>query len=144
MRASVGACECLIILLSGRKEREGDPDSAGDYEGVFTSRLCHEQMAAARKVGVRIVGVMETDERHGKPDFALEKSRARAGNGGGPVHDEAEANLRLLDEVCFVPLRRQEHEVPGMLGEILRQAEVEPHEDFEPEPEPVWEGVPPA
>ena len=49
------------------------------------------------------------------------------------MHEQAEANLRLLDDVCFVPLRRQEHEVPAMLGEILRQAK--PGLDDEPPPE---------
>ena len=65
-------------------------------------------------------------------------------------------NLRLLDEVCFIPLRRQEHEVLPMLQEILRQAQVaarlcmpaqmtpEPEpEQMTPEPETVAEGVPP-
>mgnify|MGYP003322286436 CR=1 FL=1 len=86
-------------------------------------------MATAHAEGVRCIGVMETDERHGKPDFALEKSRARTGKDGGPVHEKhVEANLRLLDEVCFVPFRRQEHEIEGMLSEILRQAKVTPQQ----------------
>jgi hypothetical protein len=39
------------------------------------------------------------------------------------VHDQhVEANLWLLDDVCFIPFRRQEHEVPTMLKEIIRQA----------------------
>ena len=39
-------------------------------------------------------------------------------------------NLKLLDQVCFVPMRRQEHEVPAMLGEILRQAKLQPEPQF--------------
>eukprot|EP01043_Picozoa_sp_COSAG02_P099014 COSAG02_NODE_35139_length_473_cov_0.820856_1_plen_121_part_00 len=78
----------------------------------------------AREQELRFVGVMETDERHCKPDFALEKSRAcTGGTDGGPVHDKhVEANLRLMDEVCFIPFRRQKHEVGSMLKEIIRQA----------------------
>jgi hypothetical protein len=87
-------------------------------------------MGTAREQGLRFVGVMETDERHCKPDVALEKSRARTGGrNGGPdqvepctVHDQVEENLRLMDGICFIPLRRQEHEVGPMLKEIIRQA----------------------
>eukprot|EP01043_Picozoa_sp_COSAG02_P106780 COSAG02_NODE_42782_length_381_cov_0.914894_1_plen_89_part_01 len=89
-------------------------------------------MATAHTHGLRCVGVMETDERHGKPDFVQEKLRARTGgknadgifDGHTPVHARhVEQNLRLLDEVCFIPLRRQEHEVQAMLTEIVRQAQ---------------------
>eukprot|EP01045_Picozoa_sp_COSAG04_P037112 COSAG04_NODE_9327_length_873_cov_1.980620_2_plen_129_part_01 len=116
-------------------------------------------MATAHAEGLRCVGVMETDERHGKPDFALEKSRARTGGkDGGPVHEkhDVEMNLKLLDEVCFTPFRRQEHEVQGMLVEVVRQAAIAPRlclangggvaegvppgGDFGPEPEPMPDG----
>ena len=109
---------------------------------MFSSRLCHEQMAAARKVGVWIVGVMETDDRHGKPDFGLEKSRARTGGeGGGPVHEtHTEMNLQLLDKVCFVPLRRQEHEIQAMLAETVRQLKSAPRLSV---PDTLSEGIPP-
>eukprot|EP01046_Picozoa_sp_COSAG06_P045574 COSAG06_NODE_6321_length_2984_cov_1.050260_5_plen_86_part_00 len=54
-------------------------------------------------------------------------------------------SLRLLDDLCFIPFRRQEHEVPAMLKEIIRQAALpggglgqvihEPESEPEPEPE---------
>ena len=129
-----------MIFLSGRKETRTKPDENGLYEGPFTRWFCHEEMATARAAGVHIIGVQEEDDRHCKPDRALEKSRARTGKDGGPVHAAAEANLRLLDSVCFVPLRRQQHEVPAMLDEILRQANPEPEpEGFESEAEPDFE-----
>jgi hypothetical protein len=68
--------------------------------------------------------LMETELRHCKPEFALEKSRARTGGkDSGPVHDGyVEENLRLMDDLCFIPFRRQRHEVPAMLQEIVQQA----------------------
>ena len=156
MKAGVRASECLLIFLSGRNETKGQPDPQGQYEGPFTRWFCHEEMATAHEAGLRCIGVMETDPRHGEPDFALEKERARTGGkAGGPVHSvHVEMNLRLLDEVCFIPLRRQEHELQAMLDEIVRQSRVakrlvvegvppiqaahdaEPKPEPEPEPEP--------
>ena len=105
----------LLIFLSGRKESGGHPDPAGLYEGPFSRWFCHEEMAAAHAAGLRCVGVMETEPRHGMPDFALEKSRAlTGGKDGGPVNANAPQNVHLLDDICFVPLRRQEHEVQAM------------------------------
>ena len=126
MKTGVRESECLLVFLSGRKETNGQPDINGVYEGPFTRWFCHEEMATAHAEGLRCVGVMETDPRHGQPDFVLEKSRARTGGkGGAPVHDKfVEQNLKLLDKICFIPLRRQEHEVQAMLTEITRQAEV--------------------
>jgi hypothetical protein len=90
----------------------------------MTRWFCHEEIATAHEEGLRCIGVMETDPRHGQPDFVQEKTRARTGGkDGAPVHDKhVEQNLALLDEVCFIPFRRQAHEVHGMVAEILRQA----------------------
>ena len=124
-------------------------------------------MTTAHVEGLRCIGVKETDDRHAIADFALEKERARTGgknadgvaDGQTPVHALAEQNLRLLDEVCFTPFRREAHEIEGMITEILRQARIAPHlgavpegvppaqgaPDFEPEPEPEdggWEPEP--
>lgn len=71
---------------------------------------------------LRCVGVMETDERHGIPDFGLEESRALTGKGGGAVNPNAQHNVHLLKDLCFLPLRRQEHEVQSMLDEVLKHA----------------------
>ena len=112
-------------------------------------------MATARQTGAKIIGVMETDERHNTPDFVQEKTRARTGGRGGvAVHEHVEDNLKLLDDVCFIPLRRQQHEMPAMLGEILRQAQPGPQgpevtlkpgplPQPQPQPQPqVPEGIP--
>eukprot|EP01043_Picozoa_sp_COSAG02_P037604 COSAG02_NODE_2835_length_7924_cov_8.681534_4_plen_1683_part_00 len=143
MKDGVTKSECLLICLSGRKESvqagESVADAAGEYEGTFTRWFCHEEMRMARQQNLRFVGVMETELRHGKPDFALEKSRARTGGkDGGAVHEYVEANLRLKDDICFILMpsfRRQEHEVPAMLKEIIRQA-------F-PNKQVIREGLPP-
>ena len=92
------------------------------------------------------MGVMETEERKGKPDMATEISRALTGKDGGPVHPDAALNVGLLQKVCFIPFRRQSHEQKAMLEEIGRQmrtadvleraAEPEPELELEPEPEP--------
>eukprot|EP01045_Picozoa_sp_COSAG04_P018828 COSAG04_NODE_1772_length_5616_cov_6.346384_3_plen_147_part_00 len=59
----------------------------------------------------------------GAPDFAMERSRAlTGGREGGAVNPNAEKNVRLLDEICFIPYRRQKHEIPGLLDEIARQS----------------------
>ena len=48
-------------------------------EGPFTRWFCHEEMAAAHDAGLSFVGVMETEDRPGKPYFVAEKSRALLG-----------------------------------------------------------------
>ena len=79
-------------------------------------------MAAARDADLHIVGVMEDDSRHGRPNFAEERRRAlTGGKNGGPVHPRAEENIALLEQVCFIPRRTQEHEVRAMVDEINRQ-----------------------
>jgi hypothetical protein len=94
---------------------------------------------------------MESEERHGQPDFFLEKSRALTGKDGGQIHPEAHLNVAMLDTVCFIPFRRQAHETKAMLIEIARQVRtadflparerktepaLEPESELEPEPEP--------
>jgi hypothetical protein len=150
MKAGVRQSECLLIFLSGRKETKGQPDANGKYEGLMTRWFCHEEMNTAHEEGLRCIGVMETDERHGQPNFEEEKKRARAGGTGGDlVHTSVQQNLKLLDAVCFIPLRRQAHEVPGMLAEIARQAQAQDCirltkskqalGDPESEPQGVWD-----
>jgi hypothetical protein len=140
MKQGVRDSVCLLIFLSGRRETDGQPDVNGRYEGPFTRWFCHEEMSTAHAERLRCVGVMEDDERHGKPDFGQEKQRALTGaEGGQPVNGNAARNIHLLDDVCFIPLRRQQHEVEGMMKEIVRQyhcaAVLEPHAE---------EGVPPS
>ena len=57
------------------------------------------------------------------------------GSNGGPVHEEARENSALLDEVCFIPLRRERHEVPGYLNEIIAEGIATPEEEEPPEEE---------
>eukprot|EP01047_Picozoa_sp_COSAG01_P009926 COSAG01_NODE_415_length_17322_cov_14.785926_3_plen_857_part_00 len=122
MRRGVQSSRTLLIFLSGRFETNGEPDKNGDYEGPFTRWFCHEEMAAARKHGLTIIGVKEDDPRFGAPNFALEKQRAlTGGRGGGPVNEHAEDNVVLLDQVCFINRRTQKHEIKGYLDEIVRQ-----------------------
>eukprot|EP01048_Picozoa_sp_COSAG05_P015867 COSAG05_NODE_1967_length_3771_cov_3.260076_1_plen_352_part_00 len=115
---------CLLIFLSGRRETDAVHDPHGEYEGPFTRWFCHEEMSMAWKQELNFVGVLETEERFCKPDFALEKKRAKTGNSGGAVHANAARNVRLLDQLCFIPFRRQAHEVPAMIEEITRQAKL--------------------
>ena len=70
---------------------------------------------------MRCVGVKEEDERFGKPDFALEKSRSFSGKDGGLIHERAAMNAKILDEICFINFRRQEHEMGAMTDEVVRQ-----------------------
>ena len=146
MKRGVRESEVFLIFLSGRKETSGQPDLNGEYEGPFTRWFCQEEMTAAHEAGLRCVGVKEDDERFGKPDFALEKSRSSSGKDGGPIHERAAMNARILDEICFIDFRRQQHEMKGMIDEVVRQRtcapvlgyteEGVPPQDFEPEPEP--------
>eukprot|EP01047_Picozoa_sp_COSAG01_P036979 COSAG01_NODE_2911_length_6875_cov_93.023318_3_plen_601_part_00 len=122
MKRGVKSSMTLLIFLSGRKETEGEPDRNGQYEGPFTRWFCHEEMITAQDADCHIMGVMETDRRHGVPDFALEKQRALSGGEhGGRIHVSAEQNIKLLDNVCFLPRRTQAHEVGSFLQEILAQ-----------------------
>ena len=169
MKKGVRESECLLIFLSGRFESQNEttgkpvPDSAGKYEGTFTRWYCHEEMNTAHGANVKVVGVEELDEGQGSPNRDLEKSRARSKKDGGPVSPHVEQNLKLLDEVWFIPFRRQLHEKLAMLAEIKKQAaaakraeeitrqvaapaaapaaaepepEPEPEPELEPEPEP--------
>ena len=122
MKRGVRQSMCLMIFLSGRRETDGVADMNGLYEGPFTRWFCHEEMTTAHEHGLRCIGVVETDERKGKPDMGLEKSRALTGRRGGPVNPNAMHNVHLLADVCFIPFRRQQHEVDSMLAEIQRQA----------------------
>jgi hypothetical protein len=140
MKEGVTKSECLLIFLSGRKEvvqdGEGVANPAGKYEGTFTRWFCHEEMRTAHEQELRFVGVMETELRHCKPDFALEKSQAlTGGSDGGPVNTNAPDHVYLLSGLCFIPFRRQEHEVVAMLKEIERQAAL-PGGGLGLEPEP--------
>ena len=138
MKIGVRESMCLMIFLSGRKETDGVADINGLYEGPFTRWFCHEEMTTAHEKGLRCIGVMETDDRKGRPDFGLEKSRAlTGGSGGGPVNPNAKHNVHLLDDMTFIPYRRQQHEVDAMLKEIQRQAaEAEFLRPYEREAEP--------
>jgi hypothetical protein len=121
MKRGVHESEVFLIFLSGRKETDRQPDLNGLYEGPFTRWFCQEEMVTAHEAGLRCVGVKEEEERFGKPDFALEKSRSLAGGkDGGPIHERAAMNARLLDEVCYIPFRRQQHEMKGMVDEVAR------------------------
>ena len=145
MKRGVRESEVLLIFLSGRKETDGQPDLRGLYEGPFTRWFCQEEMTAAHEAGLRCVGVKEDDERYGKPDIGLEKSRSQTGKDGRPIHERATQNATILDEICFINFRRQQHEMKGMIDEVARQRTCAPvlsyteegvPPDLEPEPEP--------
>jgi hypothetical protein len=127
MKRGVRHSLSLLIFLSGRRETDGEADKAGEYEGPFTRWYCHEEMATARKHGLTIVGVKEEDVRFGKPDFELERQRGmmggKVGADGvcGPVHLQAPENLELLNKVCFISRRTQQHEIKGYIAEVIRQ-----------------------
>ena len=118
MRRGVRDAQCFVIFLSGRKETNRKPDAAGQYEGTFTSWYCHQEMKEALDSGIKIIGIMETEDERGKPDFNEEKRRCEG------VSEHSEQVVKLLDQVCFTPYRRQRHEVDGMLDEIVRQSSV--------------------
>ena len=97
MKDQVRASECLLVLLTGGiisadghfdTEYARHQNIAGEYQGIFTQRSCHEAISTGRTAGLRCCGVMETDRRHGCPDFKLERVRARTGGkDGGPIHE---------------------------------------------------------
>jgi hypothetical protein len=118
MRKGVRESACVLIFWSGREEVDRVPNPHGDYEGTFTRWYCHEEMTEAHRARVPFIGVMESMVEHGKPDKGLEQQRARTARDGGPVSLFVEQNLRLLDEVCFIPFRRQVHEVDAMLNTL--------------------------
>ena len=94
----------------------GDDDHAATKLGPIYEMVLSPEMATARAARVPFVGVKETDVRHCLPDFAEEKSRGRQ-----VKCTCASENLRLLDEICFIPYRRELHEIDGMMNEIGRQ-----------------------
>eukprot|EP01046_Picozoa_sp_COSAG06_P052164 COSAG06_NODE_8697_length_2094_cov_3.330827_1_plen_313_part_01 len=111
MQDGVHYSMCLLIFLSGRKERDGNPDPTGQYEGPFTRWYCHDEMRTAREAGLEIVGMQETDDgRRAKADIGLEKAGAARSK-----HTDWEQNVKLLDTVNFIPYRDNSWELPGML-----------------------------
>lgn len=127
-RRGVEGAECLLLFLSGRKETgRHPPDPKREYESPFTLPLCHEAMHAAHLHGLGVVGVMESEVQMGEPDFGLEKPRALSRNTSGqPTYEHAASNAHLLDDVCFIPFRREPHEWRAMLVEIMRQRKINP------------------
>jgi|MEHZ01.2.fsa_nt_MEHZ010462840.1_1 hypothetical protein len=65
--------------------------------------VCFALPAMAHEAQLRCIGVMETEERRGKPDFALEKKRCTP-----KLNPHAPQNVHLIDDVCFIPFRRQQ------------------------------------
>ena len=65
MRRGVRSSRNVIILLTGRYERDGracDSTTPGAvYESPFSRWFCHEELKTAREAGVRILGVQEMD-----------------------------------------------------------------------------------
>ncbi len=122
MQRGVRSSACLLLLLSGRKEFAGVPDSSGVYEGPFTRWYCHQEMAAARSERLPVIGVMEVEDRYNKVDFVEEKRRARTGGrNGGPISEHAEDILALLEgdrSVVFINFRRDRDEWECMLDKI--------------------------
>ncbi len=97
-------------------------NNGGKYEGTFTRFSCHEEMNAAHKFGLKVIGVMEAKEHFGRPDFKQMKHRALNYEDGKPAHEKyAKSNLHLLDDITFIPFRRTEHEERAMIQEIIRQ-----------------------
>lgn len=103
----------------------------------FTRWYCHEEMNAAREAGLHTIVVKEEDKRFGRPDIALEKERAMTltARDGSPLHEFAAENLKLLDDVCFIPRRTQQHELNGYLDEIIKQGIVDSKLARQVEPE---------
>lgn len=130
-------CGKLALLLKGRGlsvwyDMEADDLTEQGMElGVANSRnvliflskglmgrpYCQKEQRWAIRYGCKFVGVMETDDRHGKTDFAIEKAAAPA-------------DLRqLLDEIEFQPYQRREYLVEAMLDEIVRRGNCQARSD---------------
>ena len=136
MRRGVRESVTCLIFHSGRREHDKDGKSLG-YEGTFTRWFCNEEMSTARKAGLHIMGVKETDGRFGAPDMEAEKERAMTGGkDGGPVHEQAAENLKLLTKVCFISRRTQQHELPAYLNEIIAEGIKAAQERQQEEPPP--------
>ena len=125
MRRGVQSSSNIIVILTGRYEINntgipcGSDSNGATYQSPFSRWFCHEELKTARAAGVKIMGVQETDERFSKPSFGLCKASVVTGHAATVV----EANLKLLDDICFIPLHAEEHERPAMLLEIERQAD---------------------
>ena len=100
----VTQCSCLLLYLGGGRQ------SDGSYAGVFASDFCQQQMKIAQLAELPVIGVMEA----GFGDFMDEKRTCFEGEGNA-------TNLALLDTVCFIPSRSQQHEVQGFLDEVVSQ-----------------------
>ena len=143
MQRGVRSSACLLLFLSGRKERAGVPDSSGVYEGPFTRWYCHQEMAAARSERLPVIGVMEVEDRYNKVDFAEERRRARTGGAnGGPISEHAENILALLEgdrSVVFINFRRDRDEWECMLDKICLEYVTKVVEAAQPQRTSPWD-----
>ena len=72
-------------------------------DGLMSRPFCIKEQRWGIKYNCNFVGVVETDERHGKGDFAVEKEAA------------PEDLKHLFDTVEFETFQRREHLVEAMV-----------------------------
>lgn len=75
-------------------------------KGFMSRPFCNHEVRWAKQYRCNIIGVVEDDPRHGRPDFAAEKLAA------------PQDLSHILEEVEFVPFRRRKHEEHAMLQEM--------------------------
>ena len=105
----ITASQCLLLYLGGQQSR------SSEYQGLFGSPCCHEQLRVAQLAERIIIGVKETSEACGPPDFHAEERLCSAGS------EEATRCAWALKQVCFMERRTAVHEIPAFISEVLRQ-----------------------
>jgi hypothetical protein len=105
----VTASKCLLLYLGGQQAR------SSEYQGLFGSPCCHEQIRVAQLAERVVIGVKETSEACGLPDFDSEKRLCLAGSA------EATRCAWALSQICFMERRTAVHEIPAFISEVLRQ-----------------------
>eukprot|EP01048_Picozoa_sp_COSAG05_P002464 COSAG05_NODE_101_length_19100_cov_24.260144_17_plen_813_part_00 len=94
MERAVADCRTFLIFLS---------------DGLMARPFCQEEQRWAKKYNCKLIGVFESDERHGRVDFAKEEKSAP---------DDLK---HVLTDVDFVAYRRRGYEVQAMVQELLRR-----------------------
>eukprot|EP01043_Picozoa_sp_COSAG02_P121338 COSAG02_NODE_58166_length_278_cov_0.703911_1_plen_92_part_11 len=75
-------------------------------EDLMGRLFCQHEQRWGIKYGCNFVGIMEKDERHGKPDIGTEK------------HKAPKDLKHLLDEVEFLDYQRREFQLQALIEEV--------------------------
>eukprot|EP01047_Picozoa_sp_COSAG01_P002145 COSAG01_NODE_55_length_31115_cov_105.202533_2_plen_1797_part_00 len=116
-------------------------------DGTTDRRFVQKELRQAFLLRKPFILIEETDDRFGKPDYGKERQPTLHvdDDTGRPILSQEQIDW-LFNECTGIPVRRQAHELPGFLNEVVRQTRHACSGDGKrppPQLSGVAEGVPP-